>query len=148
MFNRHICICVFLAFLCCSGVTAGQSSRGSVSGTISDASGAVIGGANVVLTHSETGIARTAISNETGIYRFEAAELGLYEIKVTQPGFKVFVSRLVRVDANRTTTIDATSKIGIAETVLEVTAEAAELLVKDSPLRGGNFLSGKRVTCP
>ena len=82
MFNRHICICVFLAFVCCSGVTAGQSSPGSVSGTISDFSGAVIGGANTVLTHSETGISRTAISNETGIFRFDAVELGIYEIKV------------------------------------------------------------------
>ena len=80
MFNRHICICVFLAFLCCSGVTAGQSSRGSVSGTISHTSGAVIGGASAVLTHSDTDISRTAISNEAGIYRFDAVELGIYEI--------------------------------------------------------------------
>jgi hypothetical protein len=131
------------ATLCCSKIADAQTSRGSVIGTISDVSGAVIGGANIVLTHSETGIAWTAVSNETGIYRLEAAELGLYEIRVTQPGFKVFVRRLVRVDANRTTTIDATLEIGTAETVLEVTAEAAELLVKDSPLRGGNFLSGE-----
>ena len=140
MFNRHICICVFLAFVCCSGVTAGQSSRGSVSGTISDTSGAVIGGASAVLTHSDTDISRTAISNEAGIYRFDAVELGIHEIKVTREGFSGFVSRLVRVDANRTTTVNASLEVGPVAANVEVTA-TTELLVKDSPLRGGNFLA-------
>jgi hypothetical protein len=122
MFNRHICICVFLAFVCCSGVTAGQSSRSSVSGTISDTSGAVIGGASAVLTHSDTDISRTTISNEAGIYRFDAVELGIYEIKVTREGFRGFVSRLVRVDANRTTTVNASLEVGPVATNVEVIA--------------------------
>jgi hypothetical protein len=125
-----------------------QTSRGSITGTVSDTSGAVIGGASVVLTHTETGISRTAASNEAGIYRIDAAELGIYEIRVTQPGFRPFVSRLVQVDANRTTTIDATLEVGPAESTLEVTTPVAELLVKDSPLRGGNFQSREARDLP
>ena len=50
----------------------GQTSRGTVSGTILDASGAVVAGARVVLTGAETGARRSALSNEAGIYRFDA----------------------------------------------------------------------------
>ena len=53
---------------------------------ISDTSGAVMGGASAVLTHSDTDTFRTAISKEAGIYRFDAIELGIYEIKVTREG--------------------------------------------------------------
>src|SRR5262249_17368750 len=61
-------------------------------------------------------------------------------IEVTQPGFRPSLITMVRVDANRATTIDARLEVGITETAIEVSAEAGEQLVKDGPLRGGNFL--------
>ena len=44
--------------------------------------GAVVAGASVVLTHTETGVRRSGSSNEAGIYRFDAVDLGVYEIEV------------------------------------------------------------------
>ena len=76
-----------------SSLVLGQTSRGTVSGTITDTSGAVIAGASVVLTHIETGVRRSASTNEAGLYRFDAVDLGTYELKVIHPGFKPSTSK-------------------------------------------------------
>ncbi|MGH9660855.1 MAG: carboxypeptidase regulatory-like domain-containing protein, partial [Bryobacteraceae bacterium] len=117
-----------------------QTSRGTVSGTVTDPSGAVVTGAAVVLTHNATGVRRSATSNEAGIYRFDAVDLGVYELKVTQPGFKAFVATGVGVQANLTTTIDPRLELGSSEIAVQVNAEAEAVIARDSPLRGGNFV--------
>jgi len=131
-------LCVMLILIV--GVARGQTSRGTVTGTITDTSGAVIFGALVLLTHTETRVQLSNSSNEAGIYRFDAVDPGTYEIKVTHPNFRPFFAKMVRVDANRATTIDLELELGVTETALEVSADAAELIVRDGPLRGGNFL--------
>src|SRR5260370_11135663 len=117
----------------------GQTSRGTVSGTILDASGAMITGARVVLTGAETGVQRSTLSNEAGIYRFDAVDLGTYELSVTHPGFRPFLGSGIAVEANRVTTFDPRLEVGAVETAIEVSGESSDVLVKDSPLRGGNF---------
>src|SRR5690349_4708081 len=81
----------------------GQTSRGTVTGTIIAASGAVVAGARVVLTGAATGARRSTVSNDAGIYRFDAVDLGLYELGVTHPGFRPFLSSGIGVEANRVT---------------------------------------------
>ncbi|HYM13695.1 MAG TPA: carboxypeptidase-like regulatory domain-containing protein, partial [Bryobacterales bacterium] len=53
-----------------------QTSRGTVTGTVLDQSGAVIGGAHVTLTGVETGVKLSTESNGAGVYRFDAVDLG------------------------------------------------------------------------
>src|SRR5262249_43829390 len=117
----------------------GQTSRGTVSGTILDTSGAVIAGARVVLRGAEKGVQRSALSNEAGVYRFDAVDLGMYELGVTHLGFRPFLSSGIGVEANRVTTFDPQLEVGASETAIEVSGESSDMLVKDSPLRGGNF---------
>src|SRR5262245_30809686 len=121
-------------------IAEAQTSRGTISGTVMDASGAVVTGARIGLTNTATGARRSAASNEAGIYRFDAVDLGAYELKVTHPGFNAFIATGLAVEANRVTTFDATLEVGAAETAIQVSGESSEMLVKDSPLRGGNFL--------
>ena len=116
-----------------------QTSRGTVTGAILDPTGAVIGGAQVTLTSVETGVRLSTESNEAGVYRFDAVDLGVYDLTVTHPGFRAYVATGIGVEANRATTIDPKPEVGAAETKVEVSAESNEILVKDSPLRGGNF---------
>src|SRR5260221_6284963 len=92
-----------------------QTSRGTVSGTVMDSSGAVVAGASVTVIGTETGTRRSTFSNEAGIYRFDAVDLGVYEIKITHPGFKAFVSTGLGVEANRTTVIAAKLEVGSEE---------------------------------
>src|SRR5262245_17794099 len=71
------------------GISAlGQTSRGTVSGTVFDRTGAVVVGAKVVLKNNGTGVIRTSQTNEAGIYRFDAVDLGSYSLKIDMNGFK------------------------------------------------------------
>ena len=118
----------------------GQTSRGTVSGTVTDPSGALVAGATVALKHATTGVRRSVTSNEAGIYRFDAVDLGVYEFKVTHPGFQAFLASGFGVEANRTIVIDARLEVGSEATAIQVSAEGETLIVRDGPLRGGNFL--------
>jgi hypothetical protein len=117
-----------------------QTSRGAVTGTVIDASGAIVPKARANLVGTETGLQWSTISNQTGIYRFDAVDPGIYELRVTHPGFRPFLSTGIGVEANRVSTIDPRLELGASETAIEVSGEPIEMLVRDSPLRGGNFL--------
>jgi hypothetical protein len=94
------------AFLALAGALYGQTSRGTVTGTILDPTGAAIGGARVTLTSVETGVHLSTDSNDAGVYRFDAVDLGVYELQVSHPGFRTYVATGAGVEANRATTVD------------------------------------------
>ncbi|MBI1760453.1 MAG: TonB-dependent receptor [Acidobacteria bacterium] len=121
-----------------SAATA-QTSRGTVSGTVSDSAGAVIPSAKVELVNNGTGIVRSTTTNEAGIFRFDAVDLGGYTLKFTAQGFKQLNRTNINVQANQTATIDAALAVGVTENVVEVNATADELLIKDAPIRGGSI---------
>src|SRR5262249_41034268 len=125
-----------------------QTSRGTVTGTILDPTGAVITGARVTLTGVETGVRLSTNSNDAGVYRFDAVDPGSYDLTVSLPGFSTYLSTHIGVEANRATTIDPALKVGAAETRIEVSGEASEILIKDSPLRGGNFQTSEVRNLP
>lgn len=116
-----------------------QTSRGTVVGTVMDSSGAVVPLAGVTLTHTATRVVRSATTNEAGIYRFDAVDLGVYDLVVAKTGFKDFLSKSFGVEPNRATTLDISLQLGSVGESVTVYAEAADLLVKDAPLRGGSF---------
>jgi hypothetical protein len=129
-----------LAAMLTLGVVAyGQTSRGTVTGTVRDQTGAAIVAARVTLTGVDTGVRLSTVSNDAGIYRFDAVDPGVYELQVTHPGFRAYFANGISVAANRVTTLDPRLEVGAAETRIEVNGESSELLIKDSPLRGGNF---------
>jgi len=120
-------------------VSHAQTSRGTVTGIVLDSSGAVIGNAHVTLTGVDTGVKLSTTSNDAGVYRFDALDLGVYELQIAHQGFRTYFGIGINVEANRVTTVDPRLEVGAAETRIEVNGESSEMLVKDSPLRGGNF---------
>jgi hypothetical protein len=137
--NRHTATFGVLLLLALPFVSNAQTSRGTVTGIVLDPSGTAIAGAQLRLTGVETRAQLSTQSNETGVYRFDAVDLGAYELQVTHPGFKTFLVTGINVAANRVTTFDPKLDLGTAETRVEVSSEASDILIKDSPLRGGNF---------
>src|SRR5262245_35762755 len=83
---------IWITLMLFSRMAEAQTSRGTISGTVTDGSGAVIAGAKLVLKHAETGVHRSTLSNDAGIYRFDAVDLGIHELRATHPGFKLFVA--------------------------------------------------------
>ncbi len=136
---RAAWILAVVCLACFTGVS--QTSRGTVTGTVLDASGATVAKARVNLTGVETGSRFSTDSNESGVYRFDAVDPGVYNLQVTQAGFREYLANGIGVDANRATTLDPRLEVGTAETQVEVNADASAALSKDSPLRGGNFHS-------
>ena len=61
---------------------------GSIRGTVSDSSGAVIPGATVTATSTGTGISRTQMTNQDGIFVFPGMPIGVYNIEISKPGFE------------------------------------------------------------
>src|SRR6185437_10122922 len=83
-----------IAILCCLMLLSSSSLLGQVTanaslqGTVIDKTQAVIGNkAEVTLTNTATGTARTTKTNDAGEYRFESLQAGIYTLKVTAPGF-------------------------------------------------------------
>ena len=116
-----------------------QTSRGTVTGSVTDHQGAVIQGATAELKNVGTNQTRTVTTNDSGIYRFEAVELGGYELKISAQGFRAYTAKGVQIQANRIATFDAQLETGGTEVVVEVNAGTEEILQKSDAVRGGNF---------
>ena len=96
-----------------------QTNTASIIGTVSDASGAVIPGASVVVKHNGTGVEFTATTNEQGGFTIPAVDPGSYTVTVTLDGFKTAVLNNVIVNAATPTSVRARLEVGgLAETVV------------------------------
>src|SRR5215467_12252495 len=89
-----------------------QLTRGFVSGTISDASGAVLGGVLVTLTKKDTNITRDTITNGTGFYRFAGVEPGEYTIEFLLAGFETRRVETVSVSTAQEVTVNQALNVG------------------------------------
>ena len=137
---------LFLAALIGYSLTAAaQTSRGTVSGIVADPAGAVIPGATITLTNDQTSISRTTTTNNEGLYRFDAVDLGTYTIKITATNFGTVTKTGVQVSANQTSQVDAQLAPGGQELTVEVTAESGTLIQTEAPVRGGN-IEQRRIT--
>ncbi len=131
----------------------GQTSAG-LTGTLTDATGAVVPGARVALTHAETGVRRNTVSNDAGLYQFPLLPPGDYSIAVEKEGFKQLTREGIRLEVNQTARIDFTMQLGDVTETVNVTASAPLLesstssigavietrAVSDLPLNGRNFV--------
>lgn len=122
-----------------------QTSRGTVSGVVSDPNGAVIPGATVVLTNTQTNQTRQTTTNGEGFYRFDAVELGTYSVTFTGSGFGELTKTGVIVNANQISSVDAQLQLGGQQITVDVIAEAGAALQTEAPVRGGN-ISERQVT--
>ncbi|HEX8183883.1 MAG TPA: carboxypeptidase regulatory-like domain-containing protein, partial [Blastocatellia bacterium] len=116
-----------------------QTSKGTVTGLVSDPTGAVIAGATAELRNIDTNQTRATTTNDEGIYRFDAVDLGNYELKISAGGFKAYTAKGIAIQANRIATFDAQMETGGTEVIIEVNAGSEEILQKSDAVRGGNF---------
>ena len=130
---------LLIALFGLSLTAAAQTSRGTVSGVVSDPTGAVIPGATITLTSEGTGLSRDTSTNDEGAYRFDAVDLGTYTVVITASGFGTLTKTNVIVNANQTSAIDAQLAPGGQNISVDVTAESGAALQTEAPVRGGNI---------
>src|SRR5437867_10969554 len=109
-----------------------QSARGTITGTISDATGAVIPGASVVATNGETGAKYETISTETGNYTLPQLPPGVYQLTAELPGFKKYVRQGITVLVAQTLRINVSLEVGAAADEVTVNADAPLLRTESS----------------
>jgi hypothetical protein len=105
----------------------GQSMNATISGTVSDASGAVVPGAEVTLTNVARNVSVKTTSASDGLYSFPNLVPGTYELKVTAAGFKPVVQRNIEVTVSQLARNDVRLEVGTDVQTVEVQAEAAQL---------------------
>ncbi len=98
-------------------------SVGSVTGVVSDPSGAVIVGAQVTLTGTSTGVASRVSTNESGLYTFPSVITGPYELRVESAGFKTLIRPGLSVDTGLALRVDLILELGSTQESVRVTGE-------------------------
>src|SRR5271157_571882 len=90
MKSRLLCFCLFVF---CSPFALLAQDTCSITGTVTDPTGAAIAGAQVTVASPERGIDRTAATNGSGDYLFSALPIGSYNLSVAAPGFKKYEAK-------------------------------------------------------
>jgi hypothetical protein len=104
-----------------------QINTGTIVGTVTDPTGAVIPGVEVTVTNQETEVATTLITSDEGLYIASALRPGLYTVRAEMTGFKSAVTRDVRVSVADRIKADLSLQLGDIQEVVEVTALAQTL---------------------
>lgn len=122
------------AALCAAPAAVGQTTFGSITGLVKDASGAVIPGAQVTLKNLGTTEQRTMTTGSDGLYQFVNLTPGNYSVRVNKQGFKSFDRTPVVVEVNQTVRIDATLQVGEVTQTVQVTSQTPLLQPETSSL--------------
>lgn len=122
---------------------AAQTGTTSVYGEVTDQQRQVVPGADVTITHVQTGTFHTALTDQRGAYRFVSLKPGTYTIKIELSGFKATVAEKVPLLVDTTTRQNFVLEIGgLAETVT-IVAESVQINTTDASL--GNALSREQI---
>lgn len=133
----------WLALTCLIGFPArAQQTLGSINGTVTDVSGAVVQGVNVTLRNTATNLKITRASNNDGSFSFVDLPIGVYEVTFSKDGFKTEVFSRVLVQAGHTTTENATLQPGEVTATVTVTGTS---LLNETNTTNGYTLSSELI---
>ncbi|MGA8621177.1 MAG: carboxypeptidase regulatory-like domain-containing protein [Candidatus Sulfotelmatobacter sp.] len=104
-----------------------QQATAVMTGTVRDASGAVVMGAKVTLTNTQTNVPRRTTTGRDGAYEFNLIPIGSYELTVEQPGFDTYVRSGITLEINQNAKLDVALRIGKASQVVEVTGDVTQV---------------------
>src|SRR5581483_1165600 len=142
MRRNVVCVCLLLSLLLLSSAVYAQYS-GTIRGTVTDPSGAVISGAEVIVTNPSTGLTRTVRTGQAGDYVVPNLPAGTYEVRMNQKGYREFVVNAVQLHVSSTEAVDGRLQLGnVSE---QVTVEANALQVQTDSAQLGEVVSNQQV---
>lgn len=124
-----------------------QTVTGSVTGEVTDPSGAVVVGAKVVATDINTGVATTATTNAAGVFRIEYLPIGRYQATVTAAGFRTTTIAPFSLEVQQTANFDVKLEVGSVSTNVNVSA-VAPILNTTNPTIGNVFTATTIANIP
>jgi hypothetical protein len=130
-------------FLICAVAWAQGGATAQIHGTVQDASGAAVPGAEVKATQTETGVIRTVTSEADGSYILSNLPLGPYRLEVSKEGFNKFVQEGIVLQVNSGPQIDPTLKVGAVSEQVVVQANVSQVETRSAGV--GTVVETQRI---
>ena len=138
------CILVSLLVLSFLPTTAfAQAGRGSISGLVTDQSGAIVPGAKVVAEEKGTGVKRSSLTTGAGLYSFISLTPGSYQVTASATGFQTVVRKNIPVSVDQVSAVNFSLPVGSVSEVVTVTEAAS--LVETSNSTVGQLISSETI---
>lgn len=129
---RGVSLLFATAMFLFSGIGNAQiAGSGSIQGTVTDATGAVIPNGTVSLTDQATHVKRTTQTSGAGVYLFPSVPVGTYDLAVKAPGFKTYVQNGIVLEVGSAIAVNPKLQVGAADVQVEVQANGLALQTED-----------------
>src|SRR5262245_53175544 len=146
---------VFFIFSLAKVTLEGQAVTATILGTITDASGAAIPGAAILVKNQGTGITQTSASDEQGRYRIPDLAIGEYEVQVSKAGFQTVIRKSITLSVGSQPVVDFSLPVGLGQESVTVESQVSQVdivsaaigalvegtQIRDLPLNGRNYTS-------
>ena len=116
---------LMLVLLACSTVSAQTVGTAQINGTVKDPGGLALPGVTVTVTQTDTGLTRTAVSDETGSYTLQNLPVGPYRFEATLQGFRTYQQTGIVLQVGGNPTLGVTLQLGQLEETVTVAGTAA-----------------------
>jgi hypothetical protein len=120
-----------------------QQGRGTIFGTVTDATGAVVPGASIIVTNKATNVETTTVTNDSGYYTVPSLMVGSYTVAATKEGFKKRLQTGLTLEVDQKAQVDLVLETGAVSDVLEITSQGA--LVDTTTATIGRVVENRRV---
>jgi hypothetical protein len=120
-----------------------QQGRGTIFGTVTDATGAVVPGATITITNIATNVVTTTITNDSGYFSMPNLQVGNYSVAAVKEGFKKRVQSGLTLEVDQKAQADLTLETGAVTEVLEISAQGS--LVDTTTATIGRVIDNRRV---
>ncbi len=142
--RTRLMIFPFLALLLLSASALAQVEKGTFTGVVTDATGAVLPGVTITITNMETAEARKVVTGDEGLYRATNFFPGRYEIKAALEGFKSIVNSNLQLTVGEIKRVDFKLEVGEITEIVQVVGEAPAVNTEEgriSAIVGGGQVS-------
>jgi hypothetical protein len=140
--SKAIAVLTFF-FILSAAFAPAQQGGGAILGTVTDASGAPVAGATVVVTNVGTNSSVKAVTDALGAYITPQLSVGNYSVKIEQPGFKSLVRSGIVLEVDQRASVNLALTVGAVQEKVEVTADAPLVDTNDATV--GQVIENRRV---
>ena len=140
-YRRFLSVFLFALLMSCLGWA---SIDGSISGVVTDPTGAVVEGAQVAAVNTQTSTRTTSTTDSRGFYNFPALPVGTYNLEVSQIGFTSYRKSGLVVDANSVIRADVSLKVGAVNEKVEVNSDTVHVETESTQM--GEVITGRTMT--
>ena len=127
--SHIIAVIMFLAAAICIPRGSYAAVGGSISGTLTDPTGAVVPKATIAATDTDTGVRQSVVSNDAGYYSFPNLPVGHYTLDISATGFRPYQRTNIALDVSSAVVVDAMLQVGVTQETVTV---------EESPVQRGN----------